>query len=598
MKFFLISFLTVFLFNKVYSQDSNHFITNVKNRSTYSLNGYWKIIVDPYENGYYNYRYEPRGDGYFENKKPKDKSDLVEYNFDNSDSLKVPGDWNTQDDKYFFYEGTIWYKKSFKIKRVITKRYLLHFGAVNYDAKIYLNGKKLGEHEGGFTPFNFEITDLLKEDENFVVVKVDNKRKREGVPTLNTDWWNYGGITRDVNIIEVPETFIQDYSLQLKNDSKNNIDGWIKLNGSEQNKIIKILIPEIKVDEEISADKNGLAYFHIKNNITLWSPKNPKLYEVQFIAGDDTLKDQIGFRTIKTKGSQILLNGEPIFLRGISVHEESPIRKGRAFNEDDAITTLKWAKELGCNYIRLAHYPHNENIIRIAEKMGIMIWAEIPVYWTILWENEQTLKNAINQLTTMIVRDKNRASVIIWSVANETPRGEARLKLLKSLIDTAKSLDNTRLITAATELSHKDNTMIIDDPLGAYLDVIGVNEYIGWYGGKPEDAPKIKWENSYNKPLIISEFGGGAKYGLHGNKNERWTEEYQAYIYEQQLKMIKTIPFLKGISPWILTDFRSPRRPLPGIQDFWNRKGLISEKGEKKMAFFILQNFYQNMTSK
>jgi len=200
----------------------------VYNRESKSLNGNWKYIVDPYENGFYNYRYEPfenqtnPGSGaFFMNSKPENKTDLVEYNFDKSDSISVPGDWNTQKEKLFYYEGSVWYKKSFDyLLNKKTNRLFVYFEASNYQTDIYLNGKKLGTHVGGFTPFNFEITSLLKEKGNFLVVKVDNKRKKEGVPTLNTDWWNYGGLTRDVKLIETSENFIQDYFIQL--DPENN----------------------------------------------------------------------------------------------------------------------------------------------------------------------------------------------------------------------------------------------------------------------------------------------------------------------------------------------------------------------------------------
>ena len=590
---FLLGFI-ISLGIKLYPQQNN-LITNTANRKSISLNGHWEIIIDPYENGYYDYRYKPKKDGYFKNEKPKNKSDLIEYRFDKSNYLNVPGDWNTQKKELFFYEGTIWYKKSFNYQKKKNTRLFLYFGAINYDAIVYLNGTRLGEHIGGFTPFNFEITNFVKNGNNFVVVKVDNKRLKSGVPTLNTDWWNYGGITRSVKLIEEPLTFIQDYFIQLKKGSKNKIKGWIKLNGNEKSQNVSITIPGISFKNKFSTNKNGIANFEFKSNLKLWSPRNPFLYNVKISAQTDTLQDQIGFRTIETKGTDILLNGRKIFLRGISIHEEAPIRSGRAFSKSDAHTLLSWAKELGCNYVRLAHYPHNENMIREAEKMGLLIWSEIPVYWTIQWKNKETLSNALHQLTEMITRDKNRAPIIIWSMANETPKSNARLKFLRTLIDSSRKLDPTRLITAATELSYNGNRLIMNDPLSNYLDVIGVNEYIGWYGGKPKDALNKVWINKFNKPLIISEFGGGALYGFHGDKNTRWTEEYQANLYKNQIQMLKKIPFLKGMTPWILVDFRSPRRPLPGIQDFWNRKGLISDRGEKKKAFYVLQKFYKSL---
>jgi beta-glucuronidase len=160
-------------------------------------------------------------------------------------------------------------------------------------------------------------------------------------------------------------------------------------------------------------------------------------------------------------------------------------------------------------------------------------------------------------------------------------------------------MDSTRLVTAALERHYIDaTTQVINDPLGQYLDVLGCNEYIGWYEDLPEKASRVFWKLEYNKPLIISEFGADALYGFHGDSLTRWTEEYQEYLYKQQIGMLKTIPTLRGVSPWILADFRSPRRPLPKIQDFYNRKGLISNTGEKKKAYWILQHYYEEMESR
>ncbi len=196
----------------------------------------------------------------------------------------------------------------------------------------------------------------------------------------------------------------------------------------------------------------------------------------------------------------------------------------------------------------------------------------------------------------MITRDRNRASVIIWSVGNETPRTEARLSFMTKLVRTARHLDASRLVSAALERrAIEENTQLIDDPLGAELDVIGCNEYLGWYDGLPDKASKANWKMSYDKPLIITELGAGALQGLHGDPLTRWTEEYQANVYEQQVRMLKRIPFLRGLTPWILVDFRSPRRPLPRIQDYWNRKGLVSDQGKKKQAFHVLRKYYEEL---
>ncbi len=570
-------------------------IQNTDGRKTISLDGEWKMIVDPYESGYYDYRYQPSGNGYFKNAKPKNKSELIEYDFDKSGSLKVPGDWNTQSDQLFFYEGTVWYKKSFDYQRRGDTRLFVYFGAANYFADVYLNGEKIGQHEGGFTPFNFELTKLVRDTGNFLVVKVDNKRRRDAVPTLMTDWWNYGGLTRNVKLVETPATFVHDYFVQLKKGTRDRITGWVKLNGDKLSRQVRVRIPEAGIDRTFTTDANGFATIDFSANLRLWSPEDPKLYDVWI----DEVRDQIGFRSIETRGAEILLNGRPIFLRGICMHEEAPLRGGRANGSEDARMLLGWARELGANFVRLAHYPHNEFTIREADRLGILLWSEIPVYWTILWENPATLENARNQLSEMIARDKNRAAVVIWSVANETPLSDARLTFLKNLVSHARSLDPGRLISAAMERHYVNNTtQMIDDPLGEFLDVLGCNEYVGWYDGLPEKADRLEWKTRYDKPLIMSEFGGDALFGHHGDPLARWTEEYQESIYQHQIGMLKKIPFLRGTAPWILMDFRSPRRPLPGIQDYWNRKGLVSNRGEKKKAFYVLQRWYGDLSTR
>ncbi|HEU5238740.1 MAG TPA: glycoside hydrolase family 2 TIM barrel-domain containing protein [Pyrinomonadaceae bacterium] len=572
-------------------------ITNIEGRKTVSLDGEWKIIIDPYEAGYYDYRYQPSANGYFKDAKPKTKSDLIEYDFDSSESLSVPGDWNSQKERLLFYEGTIWYKKSFAYQRKPNTRLFVYFGAANYLTDVYLNGQKLGRHEGGFTPFNFEITESVRDGNNSLIVKVDNKRRRDAVPTLITDWWNYGGLTRQVKLVETSSTFISDYFVQLQKGSRDRIAGWLKVNGTQLKQNVTVSIPEARISKSFTTDANGFARIEFEARLTLWSPENPKLYEVVIETGSDRVADQIGFRNIETKGAEILLNGKPVFLRGVCIHEEAPLRSGRAYSREDAMTLLGWAKELGANFVRLAHYPHNEFMIREADRMGIMVWSEIPVYWTILWENPSTLENAQNQLAEMIARDKNRAAVIIWSMANETPVGDARLSFLRKLIEHARTLDGTRLISAAMERHYVNDTttQMIDDPLGQYVDVFGCNEYVGWYDGLPEKADRVDWQTKYQKPLVMTEFGAEAPYGNHGDALTRWTEEYQENVYLHQLAMLRKIPFLRGTSPWLLMDFRSPRRPLPGIQDFYNRKGLISDHGQKKKAFYVMQGFYREL---
>ena len=568
-------------------------LQNVLSRSTVSLNGSWHYIVDVQEEGYYDYRMKPTPWGFFQNAKPQKPEDLIEYDFDKAPVMQVPGDWNTQDERLFFYEGTVWFKRAFQWHRNGNRRTLLYFGAVNYDTYVYVNGKLAGHHVGGFTPFNFDVTDMLREGDNFVVLKVDNKRHAEAVPTQIFDWWNYGGITRDVLLVDVEPVYIEDYNLQLASLEGRLLSFSVQLNKPLSGQQITLSIPELKIKKTLTTDAEGKAALSMKAKPILWSPVTPKLYQVDIQLGSESIRDEIGFRIVETRGKQILLNGNPVFLKGISIHEEKPNGGGRANSTADAHTLLSWAKELGCNYVRLAHYPHNEYAVREAERMGMLVWSEIPVYWTIAWTNADTYQNAERQLTDMIRRDHNRCNVIIWSIANETPHSDARDQFLSRLSQKARSLDSTRLISMAMEVTaanhHKNR---LQDNMNQYVDVISFNQYIGWYRDV-NDAPKMEWEIPYDKPVIISEFGGGAKYGLHGAKNQRWTEEFQENLYRENCAMLDKIDGLAGTTPWILKDFRSPRRVLNGIQDYYNRKGLFSDDGHKKKAFYVLKEWYQ-----
>ena len=568
-------------------------IQNVQAYESMSLNGEWNYIVDVQEEGYYDYRMNPTRWGFFQNAKPQRPEDLIEYDFDKSPTMRIPSDWNTQDEKLFFYEGTVWFKKSFQAVPTKDYRTLLYFGAVNYDCHVYVNTRHVGHHIGGFTAFNYDISDLLREGENTVIVKVDNKRHAEDVPTLIFDWWNYGGITRDVKLVKVPPVYLEDYSLLLASLEGRRLSFSVKLNKPEANHQVTLNIPELKIKKTLTTAADGTASVSMKAKPQLWCPENPKRYQVEISLDNSTIADSIGFRKIETRDKQILLNGKPIFLKGISIHEEKPNGGGRANSVEDAHTLLSWAKDLGCNFVRLAHYPHNEYMVREAERMGILVWSEIPCYWTIAWTNPATLDNARQQLTDMIRRDHNRANVIIWSIANETPHSAERDAFLGKLAKHARSLDDTRLISMAMEVTGASNYKnILNDNMNEYVDVVSFNQYIGWYRDV-NDAPKMTWEVPYNKPVIISEFGGGARYGYHGAKNQRWTEEFQENLYRENTAMLDKIDGLSGTTPWILKDFRSPRRVLPGVQDYYNRKGVLSDKGERKLAFYVLKQWYE-----
>ncbi len=576
----------------------NIFISNVQHRTTTSLNGKWQYVIDPYETEGMG------GMPVYKNYIPKDNSDRVEYSFTDGRTLWVPGSWNIQHPELRYFEGTVWYRKTFDQAEISDgKRYFINVGAANYLTTVTFNGEILGKHEGGFTPFSFEITDLIKEKDNFLIIGVNSARKADNVPSKVTDWSNHGGIIRDVSLVEVPATFINNYFVSLDKSTLAQktkiIKGKLELAGNTLPEKARIVIPELNIEQELALTSEGTTDFSIDvKNLELWSPENPKLYTVTIEAGDDKISDEIGFRTIETKGKEILLNGEPIFLKGICLHDENPLRKDRANSVEDAKLVLEWAQELGCNFIRLAHYPHQENIVRLADKMGILLWEELPLYWGIQWGNPEVLEKAKQQYTELINRDYNRASSIIWSIANETAPIPDRNKFLSDLADYVHTIDDTRLLSAAIKKDqeldgHPDSVYTYNDPIIEKLDIISLNEYLGWYGGFPEECRNKTFKAGYEKPIIVSEFGGGAMQGFHGDKYTRWSEEFQEYLYQESIAMFDKIDGLAGMTPWILVDFQSPLRQLSGVQDGWNRKGLISEKGFKKKAFFVLEEYYR-----
>ena len=553
----------------------------VRPRTT--LNGEWSYIVDPQDCG--------RQVRYYRDL-PQDGRALREYDFDAAPKMNVPTDWNTADPQLFLYEGQVWFRRKFDWTARPGRRVILRFSAVSIVSTVWLDGKELGSHEGGFTPFAFDVTDLLTNGTHSLVVAADNTRKPDGVPCAQFDWWNYGGIIRDVAIFELPESYIAEGALQCSRGDHGRLVGFLRLAEPKAGVEATVEIKELGVKASARTDAGGRAAFDVAAKPELWSPGNPKLYDVTFSADGDAFTDRIGFRTVETRGKRILLNGEPVFLKGVCFHDEAP-GGGRIHSEEQAMKLIGKARELGCNYVRLAHYPHNEATVRACEREGLMVWSEIPLYWSIQWDNPQVYANAENQLREMIRRDRNRAAIVIWSIANETPFGEARDRFLSSLAKVTRSLDDTRLVSLAMLHTDLVNGVIpVSDSLGPWVDIVSFNAYLGWYWSSFDVIPSVRFAIAYDKPVIVSEFGGGAVYGRHGTKNDRWTEEFQSEVYRTNLEMLSKIDGLSGLSPWALVDFRSPRRPMAGMQDFYNRKGLLSEKLEKKAAFDVVREFY------
>ena len=625
----------------------------IDSRQITSLNGEWSYIVDPMNNGLPESSFFG---GFPKNKTQKTGMELIEYNFETAAKIQIPGAWNAIDKKLFFYRGPVWLYKKFNYqlkKEAITHLYI---EGSNFTTKIFINGSIVGEFEGGYVPFNFDISKYLKDGENILLVQTDNTLNKSSVPTQKTDWWPWGGIVGDVYILETPKKFIQNAYLQLNPENFSEALFNVEMNQELSGQRIVLEIPELQFKDEFLTNATGFIKENIKIAPQLWSPDDPKLYEVIISTDQEIISDEIGFRSIKVKGQNIYLNNSEIQFKGISMHSEPIGIPGPAFSKEHFQDLLLTAKDLNINFIRAAHYPYTRHLAKVADRLGLMLWEEVPVYWNIDWDNSETLNIATNQITRLVQRDQNRASVVVWSVANETPLSSSRMKFLNTLLSEIEVIDSTRLTTAAllsgSEEQFKALVLVlalkgfnsqwvnpqekaifrfildqanipidselnfsisIDDPLGESVDLISYNEYFGWYyvtfftdqmmiseGTLRklmfEIMPSIKISSVFNKPIHISEFGAGAKYGNHSNKI--WSENYQASLYRHQLEMLSNNPQIKGISPWVFKDFRAMLRPLPGIQDFYNRKGVIDENGNKKEAFDVLADFYENKWNK
>lgn len=545
------------------------------------LNGEWQYAVDQYDTclrqqWFKEKRYDEKG-----------YTLPLDYSFEEWPTMQLPACWNTVDREYLIYDGSMVFTRTFSYRKEQEEKVVLKIGAANYLCRVFLNGEYMGMHRGGSTPCFLDITEALKTD-NRIILVVDSTRRGEQVPTENTDWFNYGGVYRDIELIRLPSVYIKNFRIALTPDGTfEKIRVKIRLS-EDVNAAAVITIDELGICKEVSVT-GGIGEAVILAKPELWTPENPKLYQVRVSCLTDQVSDMVGFREIREKNGEIILNGRPIFLRGISCHEES-VENGKALTDEERIQNILLAKELGCNFMRIAHYPHHERMAKLADEYGILLWEEIPVYWAIRFERQATYEDAQNQLQELITRDWNRASVIIWSVGNENADTDERLSFMGRLADCAHAEDETRLVSAACLVDSEKNQ--IADRLIGHLDVIGINEYCGWYTPDFEKLPQLMTNSNPEKPVIITEFGADALAGHHGTITDKGTEECQAYVYERQIETLRNISYIKGMTPWILYDFRCPRR-THYLQKYYNRKGLCSaDKKYRKPAFEVLRKFY------
>ncbi len=549
----------------------------VAGRTSQSLNGDWSFVLDPFREGL-------RQGWPFQDDTPI--TDWViprDYDGGEWQQIKVPGCWNLARREWFHYEGAAWYARNFEADTSGGGHHVLRIGAASGRARIFLNGQFLGLHRGGSTPIFANLTKALRHGTNRLMIEIDTTRRPDGVPMHHFDWFNYGGLFREVDLYHLPDCFIRDVRITL---GSGGLDITLRLSRTATT-TAQVEIAGLGTLNLPVKDGVGQALWPCQPE--LWSPQSPKLYDVMVRCGTDQIVERTGFRRITREGHRIFLNGKAIQLRGICVHEDDELL-GRCTSEADLRRRFDHIRALGANAARLAHYPHHELAARIADEVGILLWQEIPVYWAIDFANPATLRDAENQLRELIIRDVNRPSVILWGVGNENADTDARLTFMRRLAQLARAEDPTRLVAAACLINRRE--FRIEDRLTEHLDVIGLNEYFGWYEPGFDNLCRLLSNSTPDRPVVISETGADALAGHHGDVRTLYTEERQADVLTHQVSMAADTDYVAGVFPWLLYDFRSLRRQT-AMQQGWNRKGLIAaDKITEKRGFGALRDAF------
>lgn len=535
-----------------------------------SLSGTWRGTPDPKQIGV--------------------KSNWYCNTFDSSswEEIQIPSCWNTIP-RYERYEGIFWFATDFDIPELDNSpdtEYLLRFNAVNYLCRIWVNECELSSHEGGYLPFEVPIpAKALIKNGNHLVVMVENFRSKQRIPGELFDWFNYGGIVRDVWLVARTKRHFKSVRVNTEINADQSATITVDYKCKEPFHFIWTVSfneePILSGIEE-SEINNGRLSFNLKN-AHLWSPDDPALYKLALIPSPDETAEpysvKFGVRDINISGTRIVLNGKPIKLKGVSLHEEL-VPYGRTIPRELRFKDVADIKSLGFNSLRTAHYSHDEALIEAADEIGLLVLEEIPVYWYIDYKDESVYEKAEEMIRTLIERDFNHPSVIMWSVGNEVPVEDEDCDLfIRRLMAEARSIDPTRLV------SYVSSRFIIDKTREA-SDVCCLNCYIGWYFGDEKDLFGLlsaSRETAPGKPWMITEFGACAKHGFKSSKlRSKYSEDRQAEFLEHYIRTINSMDWISGWFIWIYRDFRSPIRTNK-YQSGFNRKGIVDESLNKKL---------------
>ncbi len=551
-------------------------------RAKLVLDGWWQFLADP--------------DAEVEEKNPRVPSFADEGILE----VTVPGVWETELG-FEDYQGVAWYRKAFQTP--FAGPCLLTFGAVAYRARVWLNDAYLGEHEGDFTSFRF-LAELLQ-GENEIVVRVDNRHTDEDLPKAIVDWYPYGGITRSVICERVGDTYIE--RLQIV----GHVDGRVDLTAYLHNRSdsVKTLMLYGEVGDAMSAQRSVtlLPGATTAESLTLqieppqlWSPQDPVLYEAIVALGEDVYIERFGLREIRTDGQQLLLNGEPLWIRGVNRHEDHP-DWGFALPDKIMQKDIDIILSLNCNAVRGSHYPNHPTFLDLCDENGLLFFAEVPgwQYSAYQLSHSPTVDKLGRMLEEMVAEQFNHPAIIFWSLHNECdtevyrePDLDVRTAM-EGLFRLARSLDSSRLITYVSHRYWHDKHLDL-------ADVVCLNEYIGWYVDDIEGADLPAYLQRMadlvpDKPILITEFGAEGLDGVHSLSRRKWSEEHQSTHITSQIEDMRENPHVAGCFVWQYCDINvNPARAIRRARSM-NNKGLVDEYRHPKMAFHSVASLFEEL---